>query len=69
MQIVRTLRDLIQQMEWADVTVWSSVHKLGAPDDKRLRDASQFMATLDESKLDRPLNLPWAERFATGASA
>jgi uncharacterized damage-inducible protein DinB len=33
------------------------------------RDASEFIAKLDEASLDQPLILPWAERFAKGASA
>jgi uncharacterized damage-inducible protein DinB len=110
-QIGDALRDLFRHQEWADATVWSSVHRLAA-DDKRLRDllnhlhmtqrgfldawqsktfdrgfmkertlretldlgrayhadVAEFMKTFDETTLDSPLNLPWAERFAKGAN-
>lgn len=113
MQIDSALRDLSRHMQWADGTVWEAVNKLGATDDKRLRDLlnhlhmtqrafldawlgkpldrglfrdrelseseqlagechrdiDRFMATLDVNVLDRPLNLPWAERFARGAAS
>jgi uncharacterized damage-inducible protein DinB len=33
------------------------------------RDATAFMATLDDNTLDRVLDLPWAEHFAKGAQS
>lgn len=33
------------------------------------RDASAFMASLDDNTLDRVLNLPWSERFTKGAES
>ncbi len=51
MQIGDALRDLFRHMEWADATVWSAVHKLGA-DDKRLRDLLNHLHMTQRAFLD-----------------
>ena len=51
MQIGDALRDLFRHMEWADATVWSSVHRLGA-DDKRLRDLLDHLHMTQRAFLD-----------------
>ena len=51
MQIADALRDLFRHMEWADATVWSSVHRLAA-DDKRLRELLDHLHMTQRAFLD-----------------